>query len=104
MVERNYAGIQGDLKKQKRNWKSGRYFNVCCLVTHRKIHFLYGFIPIQKMISVFVFQVMVQPHNRHMSFSVYISALSISDTISLLNSKFLTNLESIKYFIMLSKQ
>ena len=48
-----------------------------------------------------VFQVMVQPHNRHMSFSVYITALSLSDTICLLNSKFFYNSE---YFMVLSKQ
>ena len=33
------------------------------------------------------FQVMVQPHNRHMSMSLYIAALSISDTFSLLVGK-----------------
>ena len=29
-------------------------------------------------------EVMIQPHNRHMSFSLYISALAVTDTISLL--------------------
>ena len=33
------------------------------------------------------FQVMIQPHNRHMSFSVYISALAVADTTVLLNGK-----------------
>ena len=32
----------------------------------------------------FIFQVMVQPRNRNMSFSWYISALAVSDTIALL--------------------
>ena len=27
---------------------------------------------------------MIQPHNRHMSFSLYISALAVTDTIALL--------------------
>ena len=31
-----------------------------------------------------IFQVMVQRHNRHMSFSLYISALAVNDTIALL--------------------
>ena len=30
---------------------------------------------------------MIQPHNRHMSFSVYISALAVADTAALLNGK-----------------
>ena len=33
------------------------------------------------------FQVMVQRHNRHMSLSVYISALAVSDTVALILSK-----------------
>ena len=35
-----------------------------------------------------VFQVMVQGHNRHMSFSAYIAALAVSDTIVLLNGEY----------------
>ena len=31
----------------------------------------------------FYFKVMIQPHNRHMSFSVYICALAVTDTMSL---------------------
>ena len=31
-----------------------------------------------------LFEVMVQRHNRHMSFSLYISALAVSDTVALL--------------------
>ena len=31
---------------------------------------------------------MMQPHNRHVPFSVYISALAVSDNIVLLNGKF----------------
>ena len=34
-----------------------------------------------------VFQVMIQPHNRQMSFSLYISALSIADTMVVLTGK-----------------
>ena len=30
---------------------------------------------------------MIQKHNRHMSFSVYISALAVSDTFVLVNGK-----------------
>ena len=30
---------------------------------------------------------MIQPHNRHMSFSLYISALAVADTTVLLNGK-----------------
>ena len=33
------------------------------------------------------FQVMIQPQNRQMSFSVYTSALAVSDTTTLLNGK-----------------
>ena len=33
------------------------------------------------------FQVMVQKHNRQMSFSFYISALAVSDTVVLLGGK-----------------
>ena len=36
------------------------------------------------MSILFEFQVMMQPHNRHMSFSLYISALTVSDTVVLL--------------------
>ena len=32
-------------------------------------------------------QVMIQPHNRHMSFSLYICALAVADTIALLNGE-----------------
>ena len=35
-----------------------------------------------------VFQVMLQAHNRHMSFSAYIAALAVSDTIVLLNGEY----------------
>ena len=40
-----------------------------------------------------VFQVMIQKHNRHMSFSLYISVLAITDTITLLAGK------SLSYFM-----
>ena len=33
-------------------------------------------------------QVMIQPHNIHMSFSLYICALAVADTIALLNGKY----------------
>ena len=33
----------------------------------------------------FIFQVMIQKQNSHMSFSLYISALAVSDTVSLIN-------------------
>ena len=36
---------------------------------------------------VFVLQVVIQSHNRHMSFSAYIAALAVSDSIALLNGK-----------------
>ena len=35
-----------------------------------------------------MFQVMMQKHNRHMSFSLYISMLAVTDTICLLIGKF----------------
>ena len=31
---------------------------------------------------------MVQPHNRHISFSLYISVLAVSDTIALITGKY----------------
>ena len=34
--------------------------------------------------NCFYFKVMIQPHNRNMSFALYISALAVSDTIALL--------------------
>ena len=34
------------------------------------------------------FQVMIQPHNRHMSFSVYICVLSVADTVSLIIGRY----------------
>ena len=34
---------------------------------------------------------MIQPHNRHMSFSLYISALALSDTIAVINGELWTN-------------
>ena len=43
----------------------------------------YG-LDIYMSITLYIFQVMVQRHNRHMSFSLYISVLAITDTISLL--------------------
>ena len=33
-------------------------------------------------------QVMIQPHNRKMSFSLYMSALAVADTIVVLTGKF----------------
>ena len=38
--------------------------------------------------SLFHLQVMIQSHNRHMSFSLYICALAIADTAALLNGKY----------------
>ena len=35
----------------------------------------------------FSFQIMMQKHNRHMSFSLYISVLAITDTIALVIGK-----------------
>ena len=32
---------------------------------------------------------MIQPHNRHMSFSIYISALAVSDTFTLVNGMYM---------------
>ena len=32
---------------------------------------------------------MIQPHDRHMSFSLYISVLAVADTVSLSVGKFL---------------
>ena len=37
-------------------------------------------------ISIY-YQVMIQKHNRQMSFSLYISALAVSDTFFLLNGE-----------------
>ena len=34
------------------------------------------------------FQVMVQKHNRHMSMSLYISSLAVSDSVALVVGKF----------------
>ena len=31
---------------------------------------------------------MIQPHNRHMSFSVYICVLSVADTVSLIIGRY----------------
>ena len=39
-------------------------------------------------VLVSCFQVMVQPHNRHMSFSLYILALAVTDSVTLLVSKY----------------
>ena len=36
------------------------------------------------------FQVMIQKHNRHMSFSLYISALAVSDTVALISGTFIS--------------
>ena len=44
------------------------------------------------MDSYFI-QVMIQPHNRHMSFSLYISALAVSDTAALLSGESNFNVE-----------
>ena len=38
---------------------------------------------------LFILQVMIQPHNRHMSISLYISVLAVADTIALLLGKLL---------------
>ena len=37
---------------------------------------------------------MIQPHNRHMSFSLYIAALAVSDTAALLCGKSNVNVEN----------
>ena len=42
-------------------------------------------------INIFEFQVMIQPHNRQMSFSLYISALAVSDTVVLIMGKIVLN-------------
>ena len=36
---------------------------------------------------VHIFQVMIQPHNRKISFSLYISALAVADTIVVVSGK-----------------
>ena len=38
---------------------------------------------------MFLNQVMLQPHNRRMPFSLYISALAVTDTVVLLNGEFI---------------
>ena len=54
-------------------------------------------IPILLILSILCFvepwiinKVMMQPHNRQMSFSLYISALAVSDTMVVLTGKFLS--------------
>ena len=42
------------------------------------------------------FQVMIQPHNRHMSFSVYICVLSVADTVSLIIGRYQTGVKHIR--------
>ena len=44
---------------------------------------------------------MIQPHNRHMSFSLYISALSVTDTIVLVNGNYF-QLQSTLYLTAIS--
>ena len=39
-------------------------------------------------VSLLIFQVMIQRHNRHMSISYYISVLAVTDTMALLIGKF----------------
>ena len=39
------------------------------------------------MLNIFFYQVMIQKHNRQMSFSLYISALAVSYTLFLLNGE-----------------
>ena len=41
----------------------------------------------------FEFQVMLQKHNRNMSFSMYICALAVADIVTLIYGKFLLNCE-----------
>ena len=45
-----------------------------------------------------LFQVMVQPHNRHMSFSIYISVLAVADTVVLLGGKWICLSVDITYY------
>ena len=45
---------------------------------------------ILSIFSCHIFQVMVQSHNRRMSFSLYISALAVTDTVVLLCGKLLS--------------
>ena len=55
-------------------------FQTCLLFTSTEMASCFSFLSLY-------FQVMVQPHNRHMSMSLYIAALDISDTFSLLVGK-----------------
>ena len=55
-------------------------FQTCLLFTSTDMASCFSFLSLH-------FQVMVQPHNRHMSMSLYIAALAISDTFSLLVGK-----------------
>ena len=43
----------------------------------------------KRFFKLFLNQVMMQPHNRRMPFSLYISALAVSDTVVLLNGEFI---------------
>ena len=47
-------------------------------------------------INFLLFQVMIQPHNRQMSFSLYISALAVSDTMAVLICK--SNIHFIMFY------
>ena len=48
---------------------------------------VHGIFSAKEPLETVTFQVMIQPHNRNMSFSLYISALAVSDTIVLLVGK-----------------
>ena len=42
-----------------------------------------GAIRVNLKTKILLLQVMIQPHNRHASFSLYIAALALSDTVVL---------------------
>ena len=46
-----------------------------------------GKIKMSSYMSTYLFQIMMQKKNRHMSFSLYISVLSVTDSITLLISE-----------------
>ena len=52
------------------------------------LYLLFWFTYILQTFLLFI-QVMVQRHNRHMSISVYISVLAVTDSITLLFGEFL---------------
>ena len=48
--------------------------------------------------DLYFIQVMIQPHNRHMSFSLYIAALAVSDTAALLSGESHVDVQSYNFF------